>query len=237
VDNYSAARHEGFDNINIDLMFSIPGQTLSILKETLENAASLEPEHISCYSLIVEEGTEFWRRREAGVLRELDEETDRAMYYLVSEKLEKAGYARYEISNYAKTGFKCVHNIIYWKTGHYLGIGAGAHSYLEETRFSNERDPQEYISKLQGSILPVDWQEKLGRLDMIEEFMFMGLRMAEGVSLLDFKQRFGIELMSFYGDEVNDLVSSGLLVMRDGNLILTGRGVDLSNRVFVQFIK
>lgn len=237
IDNYKMARAVGFDNINVDLMFAIQGQTVEDASDTIDNVIALKPEHISCYSLIIEEGTKLFEQYKCGQAAEVDEEIDRLMYYTATDKLEKMGYKRYEISNYAREGYECTHNIIYWRTKPYLGVGAGAHSYIENCRFSNETNPEKYIARLKDLILPILSEEKLSIDDKISEFMFMGLRMTEGVVLSEFKNRFGMELLKVFGKEIERLRETGLVKLRDEKLMLTDLGIDLSNQVFVEFLK
>lgn len=237
LDNFKLARALGFHNINVDLMFSIHGQTVENFKNTLDNVIALSPEHISCYGLILEQGTPFWEQYKCGLLEEVNEDVDREMYYAATEKLEKNGYNRYEISNYAREGYECIHNIIYWRTRPYLGVGAGAHSFIGSARFSNDLNPDVYIKKLLNSNLPVVNKEVLSRDDMISEFMFMGLRMTEGIQLDDFKYRFQNGLFELFDTEINRLIRNDLLKLKDGRLMLTELGIDLSNQVFVEFLK
>lgn len=237
LNSYNQARRAGFDNVSIDLMFSIQGQSLEDFENSIDNVISIGPEHISCYSLIIEEGTPFYKQFEDGALKEIDEDTDRSMYYMASRKLKDSGYFRYEISNYAKLGYESKHNIIYWKTGDYLGVGAGAHSCIENVRFSNIKSPEKYIGMLNSSKLPLYSREELSELDRISEFMFMGLRMTEGVDFLDFKKRFNKDLFDVYANEINTLETKGLIKLRQNALMLTDLGVDLSNQVFVEFLK
>lgn len=237
MENYEAARAMGFDNINIDLMFAIQGQTIEDLSNTLDNVIKLRPEHISCYSLIIEENTVFYEQYQKGQLKETDEDLDREMYYLTVQKLEDAGYHRYEISNFAKPGFESIHNKIYWNTEDYLGVGAGAHSCINNIRFSNERVPEKYMDSIKKSGLAVCWEEPLSLDDRMSEFMFMGLRLTEGISYNDFRKRFGTELNDIYGDKIEVLNKKGLLKVDPLGLALTEPGIDLSNQVFIEFIK
>jgi oxygen-independent coproporphyrinogen-3 oxidase len=237
IQNYNLARDIGFNNINVDLMSSIQGQTMEIFSSTLDNVISLKPEHISCYSLIIEEGTVFGERYKSGLLHEVDEDTDRDMYYFAVKRLKESGYFRYEISNFAKPGYESRHNIIYWETKPYLGIGAGAHSYIGNTRFSNEISPEKYINSITSHELPVVSEEVLTFDDKMSEFMFMGLRMSRGIELEEFKQRFDAELLSIYSSEIESLVSKKLVCLKDNRLFLTDKGIDLSNQVFVEFLK
>lgn len=231
--NFLQARDAGFKNINVDLMFALPAQSLDDWQETLEKVIKLRPEHISAYSLIIEEGTPFFDMFDRGELKETDEDTDRKMYYLAKEMLSDKGYKQYEISNFAKEGFECYHNKVYWRTEEYQGFGLGAHSYSDGVRFHNTYDMKEY---LRGEGLRMD-KEFLSLQEKQEEFMFMGLRMNEGVSEAEFLRRFGESMDSVYGDEIKELISEELLVKKDGRLSLTDRGVDISNSVFEKFIR
>lgn len=231
--NFLQARDAGFKNINVDLMFALPAQSLDDWQETLEKVIKLRPEHISAYSLIIEEGTPFFDMFDRGELKETDEETDRKMYYLGKEMLSDKGYKQYEISNFAKEGFECYHNKVYWRTEEYQGFGLGAHSYADGVRFHNTYDMKEY---LRGEGFRLD-KEFLSLQEKQEEFMFMGLRMNEGVSEAEFLRRFGESMDSVYGDEIKELISEELLVKKDGRLSLTDRGVDISNSVFEKFIR
>lgn len=231
--NFLQARDAGFKNINVDLMFALPAQSLDDWQETLEKVMKLRPEHISAYSLIIEEGTPFFDMFDRGEFKEIDEVTDRKMYYLAKEMLSDKGYKQYEISNFAKEGFECYHNKVYWRTEEYQGFGLGAHSYADGVRFHNTYDMKEY---LRGEGFRLD-KEFLSLQEKQEEFMFMGLRMNEGVSEAEFLRRFGESMDSVYGDEIKELISEELLVKKDGRLSLTDRGVDISNSVFEKFIR
>ena len=231
-DNFLQARDAGFKNINVDLMFSLPGQTMDDWQETLEKVIRLDPEHISAYSLIIEEETPFFDMYEKGQITETDENTDRRMYYLAKEMLSDKGFRQYEISNFAKEGFECRHNITYWRTEEYRGFGLGAHSYVDGTRFHNSADMKEYMAG--GRHLDM---EKLTPEEMQEEFMFMGLRMNEGISREEFLKRFKTDITSVYGQEISELISEGLLTENKGRISLTDRGIDVSNQVFEKFIR
>ncbi|MDD5945582.1 MAG: radical SAM family heme chaperone HemW [Clostridia bacterium] len=231
--NFLQARDAGFKNINVDLMFALPGQTLDDWQETIEHVLKLRPEHISAYSLIIEEGTPFYDMYEKGIIRETDEVLDRKMYYLVNEMLSDKGYGRYEISNFSKPGFECRHNIVYWRTEEYRGFGLGAHSYVGGERFHNTCDFKKYVS-FEG--LNED-REILTEDEKQEEFMFMGLRMTEGISENVFKERFKKSIYDVYAKEIRELTQEKLLVSKDERLYLTDRGVDVSNQVFEKFIK
>lgn len=231
--NFLQARDAGFKNINVDIMFALPSQTMDDWEETLEKVMKLGPEHISAYSLIIEEGTPFYDMFGRGELKETDEDTDRKMYYLAKEMLGDKGYRQYEISNFAKEGFECYHNKVYWRTEEYRGFGLGAHSYVDGARFHNTYDMKKYLG---GEGLRED-EEILTLQEKEEEFMFMGLRMNEGVSKDEFYKRFGESMDSVYGDEIKELVSEELLKTSRDRLSLTERGIDISNSVFEKFIR
>ena len=224
-------------NLSVDLMMGLPGQTPEDLAETIEGAAALGPDHISCYSLSIEEGTPFYRLYDpaCGTEREElpDEETEREMYHAAVRQLAELGYQRYEISNFAKPGFESRHNLRYWRREDYLGFGPGAASFVSETRWENEADVAGYCTHGAVKIGIVH----LDRDAQMEETMFLGLRLTEGVSDRRFRETFGTGLMEEYGGVIRRHVSEGLLRFRDGILTLTDRGIDISNTVLADFLK
>lgn len=232
---YGAARAAGFDNVNVDVMSALPGQTPEKNKETLEKILSLQnpPEHISAYSLILEEGTPFYDEYQAGRLQMPDEDADRLMYQDTQKILSGRGYHRYEISNYALEGYECRHNCGYWQRKNYVGFGIGAASLVENGRFQNGRDMRRYLEN------PMRCREErrlLSTQEQMEEFMFLGLRMTEGVSRAEFGRLFGLSVEEVYGDVVERNLREGLLKVLAGRLALTERGLDLSNYVMAQFL-
>ena len=241
---YHGARKAGFDNISVDLMSALPGQNKEMLRTTLEQVIALQPEHISCYSLIVEEGTPFYRMRDQMCFP--DEEEDREMYEMTGRMLTEAGYRRYEISNYAKEGKTSVHNSSYWKRVPYLGVGLGASSFIEEHRFSNPSSMPEYRQMVAAGLgkdhlqiwkmADPDTVTALSKEDCMEEFMFLGLRMMEGVSEAEFMDCFGESVDRVYGAVLSELVRDKLLVRENGRIFLTGYGIDVSNYVFEKFL-
>ena len=233
---YEALRDAGIANINVDLMSAIPGQTLASWVRTLSRVLEKRPEHISCYSLIVEEGTPFYALYEAGRLNLPDEDEEREMYYETERRMEAHGYHRYEISNYARPGHECRHNVRYWRRSPYAGFGIGAASLIDETRWNNTRDLQKYLC---GSGSLPDIREEVQNLsvsEQMEEFMFLGLRMMEGVSGADFAEAFGCELDSVFGAVCVRLISEGLLAREGDRYKLTARGIDVSNSVLAEFL-
>lgn len=239
--SYDAARKAGFDNLNVDLMSGLPGQRLSDWQDTLKKTVALRPEHISAYSLLIEEGTPFFdryaedeQRRAAGEepLFLPSEETERQMYHGTKEYLSAHGYHRYEISNYAKPGHECDHNVGYWKRRNYLGLGLGSASLIENERFHNTLVLDDY---LKGRFDKQDLQ-KLSRREQMEEFLFLGLRMTEGVAIKAFYDQFGLPLDAVYAPVAAALCRQGLLGREAGRLFLTESGISLSNYVLAQFL-
>lgn len=244
--NYELAREAGFHNINIDLMSSLPGQTVQTWENSLRTVTVLKPEHISAYSLIIEEGTPFYERYGEGALHhgELpEEETDRLLYHRTKELLEESGYHRYEISNYARAGYECRHNSSYWIGTEYLGLGLGASSLFGGARFHNGNDIREYIrlcgEEDKADRLPVNLREEYKRLTLkerMEEFMFLGLRMIRGVSREEFRRRFSRNIQDVYGEEIKQLLTDHLLKAEGDRLALTEYGIDISNYVLSFFL-
>ncbi len=228
-------REAGFSNINLDLMMGLPGQDLNDWKETLEEALSLAPEHLSCYSLILEEGTPLLRAVREG--REIlpEEEEERAMYEYTLRRLEKAGYRQYEISNFAKPRYACRHNLVYWELGEYQGLGLGAASYREGRRLKNTTDLAAYIRAEDPTKLDTV-EEESSLKDQMEEWMFLGMRKTEGVDLTEFRRRFGRDGEEVYGDVIGKLEREGLILRERNQIRLSRRGLDLANQVFAAFL-
>lgn len=240
-DTYSQAVGAGFDNINVDVMSALPGQSLESYENTLRTVLGLNPPpaHISAYSLIVEEGTAFAELEKAGKLLLPNEDCEREMYEKTGELLQEAGFRCYEISNYARPGFECRHNCGYWLRRDYAGFGIGAASLIDNKRFSNKEELAEYLEKPMGCRGEV---QELTIKEQMEEFMFLGLRMTEGVSPALFEQTFGASLTQVYGEVIRKNVKDGLLYFQgeeepgSGRLALTERGIDISNYVMAQFL-
>ena len=236
---YLWAREAGFENISLDVISALPGQTLAEYKETLEELISLHPEHISSYSLMIEEKTPFYELYSEGKEKESDlpdEETDREMYAYTKQRLKEAGYERYEISNYAKPGFESRHNSSYWTGTAYIGAGLGASSLFTNARYHNEMDLQTYMAAVHaGEDIRRDI-ERLVEAEKMEEFMMLGLRMMKGVSRTEFQRRFGCAMETVYGQALKKLERNGLITMEGDTVALTETGIDVSNQVFVEFI-
>lgn len=234
-----AAREAGFRNISGDLMSGLPGQTESTLTESIGFLLAQEPEHVSVYSLQIEDGTEFAKRYgEDGPEKSKlpDEDADRAMYELTGKLLEEAGYERYEISNYAKNGFESRHNSSYWQGTEYLGMGLGASSLMSNARFHNTTDIEEYISGAADLFSLREDMERLVQKEQMEEFMFLGLRMCRGIEKAEFKRRFKCDIETVYGDVMKRLTAQGVLAEAEGRVYLTLRGIDVSNVVLAEFL-
>lgn len=239
LESYGLARACGFDNINVDLISAIPKQTLGSWEEGIRKVLALEPEHISAYSLIIEEGTPFFEKYGEGTEGELmlpSEEDEREMYYLTEKLLQQAGYHRYEISNYAKEGRECRHNLGYWERENYLGIGLGASSLIDNVRYRNTDKLSEYLthSKELGR-LRLD-EEVLSRKAQMEEFVFLGLRKIEGISNRLFCDLFGHDLEQCYDRGIAKMKAEQLLEEVNGMLRLTRKGIDVSNYVFAEIL-
>ncbi len=280
---YRWAQEAGFTNINLDIMSALPGQSVENYKKTLETVLSLKPQHISAYSLIVEEGTPFYEKygQESEKLQATgekqpdlpSEEEEREMYALTEKLLAAAGYHRYEISNYALPGRECRHNLVYWKRGNYVGFGLGAASMVENVRFENIREMQEYLAEYAGmpdaepvfaevaqrdaQVLPNEQESSLREdthsedeqelsirenvhplspQEQMEETMFLGLRLTEGVSKAEFHRQFGVSMEQIYGKVIRKNTAKGLLIDEAGYVCLTREGMDLSNYVMAQFL-
>lgn len=236
---FEEARSSGFQNISIDVMSALPNQTLEQYTETLERVCALQPEHISSYSLIIEEGTAFWEQYGPGKSLEQQlpgESLEREMYKKTKTILEEYGYRRYEISNYAKKNFESRHNTSYWIGTSYLGIGLGAASYFDKSRYENTRDLETYITHAANSEKRVVHKEVLTREDQMSEFMFLGLRCMKGISRKTFAQKFGHEVEEVYKNEIASLLEKKLLYCTEAGYALTDYGIDVSNYVFMHFV-
>jgi oxygen-independent coproporphyrinogen-3 oxidase len=236
VKSVEMAQEAGLSNINADIIFGIPGQTMSDWEETLKTIIALNVSHISAYSLKIEEGTRFGTMLKNGELLPVEDELDREMYHYAVDYLKKNGFIHYELSNFAKPGHECRHNIIYWKCGSYLGIGAGAHSYLNSNRFSNEYSINEYINCLMNQKKPVNESIPVDSDDKMGEYMFLGLRLIEGVNNKEFTRIFGRDMFKEYNSSFKMLEQKGLIKIEGDNVRLTGLGLELANQVFMEFV-
>ncbi len=268
LETYDAARVAGFENVNVDIISAIPGQTRETYRYTLTELVKKNPEHISAYSLIIEEGTKFADlygsdmsvgTSEKALLPLPDEDNERYMYHMTKDILGQAGYERYEISNYAHPGFECRHNNVYWTGGEYIGVGLGASSYLKGYRYKNTTVIDEYLEDIdfiRKKGIPIlydvntsgpgteykgycklhDETEYIDKKAAMEEYMFLGLRRMAGVSVCEFKERFGVDISEVYKDTLTGLIREELIACAGDSIKLTDRGIDVSNSVFVRFL-
>ncbi len=241
LESYQLLRSVGFDNINIDVMSAIPNQSVESYEETLNKVISLKPEHISSYSLIIEEGTHFYNIQDE--LKLVSEDDERKMFYKTKEILENSGYERYEISNYSLRGMESKHNSSYWTGVEYIGFGVGASSYLNGYRYDRIRDINKYIEvydKLSNYLLTVKNiecnKQYLSMQNKMEEYMFLGLRMTRGVSISKFKELFDKDIHDVYGNVIDKYVPMNLLNEENDILRLTDKGIDVSNIVLADFL-
>lgn len=242
---YREAQLAGFDNINVDLMSGLPYQTWNKLSESIKKVVHLKPAHISLYSLIIEEGTEFYEKYGEDVKRrdndldtvalpDLDDEYE--LLKNAQAMLSEAGYHQYEISNFAKEGKECKHNIGYWRRVPYLGVGIGAASLVDEVRYSNERDITKYISLLEADESPRVEEIELSKRDAISEYMYLGLRMNEGIHRQTFYELFGNTVEGLYDKVIKKNEALGLLKVAEGRIFLTEKGMDVANQVMADFL-
>ena len=239
LESFRLARAAGFDNINIDLMQALPGQTVQSFRDTLQKVIDLQPEHISAYSLIIEENTHFYEWYGENPDKLPSEDTERDIYKMTQAVLKEAGYVQYEISNYAKPGYECRHNCGYWTGTEYLGLGLGASSYIEGTRFEQMDHLTDYLTGYSAKADCVPERkssQRLSKEECMEEFMFLGLRLCAGISRKEFAKRFEADYEAVYGEVTERLLKQGLLQESGEYLSLTELGRDLSNRVLAEFL-
>ena len=238
LDVYYLAKEVGFKNINVDLMLGLPNQTIQDLKESLNKIIKLNPNHISVYSLIVEDGTKIAKLLDKGKIKLPEEEQERNMYWYVKNQLELNGYHHYEISNFAKKGKESRHNMNCWNQEEYIGFGVAAHSYINNVRFSNTSNIEEYIENMNSANNQknVTIEEKQTLEDKRDEFMMLGFRKLEGINISKFKEKFVENPIFLYRDKLNKLVEEGLIEIDLNYIKLTNKGLDFANLVFEEFI-
>ena len=234
---FHAARAAGFTNISLDLMYGLPTQTLDDLKTSVNAALALAPEPISVYGLIVEEGTPFAAAKAQGRLALPSEDAAEEMYDYLMEELPTRGYARYEISNFARRGYESRHNLGYWRNVPYLGVGAAAHGYVDGVRWGNEPDTEKYIRAIQtGRSVRTPEDAERTRENAMEEYAFLALRTREGIDEADFHRTFGVRIDTVYGAVIEKYITQGLLRRANGFTALTNAGMKLGNEVFAAFL-
>jgi oxygen-independent coproporphyrinogen-3 oxidase len=228
-------KEAGILNYNLDLMFGLPGQTLSSLDKSIDAFVDLEPTHISAYSLKYEEGTKFYQALEAGEQTEVDEELDRDMYHLIINKLEDKGYHQYEISNFAKDTFECQHNLVYWGKKPYLAFGLGSHGY-DIDRYHNVSDLPTYYKLIGDCLKPIEAVETLDFDEDWFEYMMLGLRLNKGFSLKKFSEKYGFDFEKKFNIIIKSLIEDDLMILEGDYIKLSRKGLDLSNQVFIKFL-
>lgn len=222
--------------INTDLMFALPGQSLEDFKQSLEKVVDYHLDHLSVYALIIEEGTHFGNLYESGKLQEVPEELDRQMYHLAQAYLKEKGYEQYEISNWCKPGKACQHNLVYWKCEPYLGLGLGAHSLFGNRRYYNEEKMKLYIENSSDLDRIRNEEEKLTRKALIEEYIFLGLRLTEGIHLEKFQEKFGESIWEIYPNVLKKWLDLGVMIQEDNKMYLSSYGLDVCNEVCASFL-
>ncbi|MEE1315084.1 MAG: radical SAM family heme chaperone HemW [Faecalimonas sp.] len=240
VESYQLARECGFDNINVDLMSAIPKQTIASWERDLARVVALQPEHISAYSLIIEDNTPFAQVYGEGAEGERElptEEEERQIYRRTKEVLEAAGYHRYEISNYAKAGKECKHNLGYWERKNYLGLGLGAASLLDNVRFKNTDSLSLYLEKAKQPKMMREDREELSMTEQMEETVFLGLRKMQGLAVSDIRKQYGRVFEIRYGENVKRMEAEGMVLVEDDYLKLSENGIDVSNYVFAEILR
>ncbi|ELC8451971.1 radical SAM family heme chaperone HemW [Clostridium perfringens] len=235
-ENFLLAKKVGFNNINVDLMFGLPNQRLNEWEETLREIISLEPAHISAYSLIIEEGTAFYNLYENDKLKLPTEEEERKMYHLAKKILEENGFNQYEISNYAKEGKECRHNLAYWNMDNWIGVGSASASYIDGKRIKNISSVEKYINSINEKGEAVEEIINNSKNDNMEEFMFMGLRKINGIDENEFKNRFSMNINDVYGEILNKYIGEGLLIRESGRIFLSEKGIEISNVIMADFL-
>lgn len=235
-ENFLLAKKVGFNNINVDLMFGLPNQRLNEWEETLREIISLDPAHISAYSLIIEEGTAFYNLYENDKLKLPTEEEERKMYHLAKKILEENGFNQYEISNYAKEGKECRHNLAYWNMDNWIGVGSAAASYINGKRIKNISSVEKYINSINEKGEVVEEIINNSKNDNMEEFMFMGLRKISGIDENEFKNRFSMNINDVYGEILNKYIDEGLLIRESGRIFLSEKGIEISNIIMADFL-
>ena len=238
LETYNLARNIGFDNINVDLMIGLPNQSIKDIKQSLEDICRLNPEHISVYSLIVEESTPIQKLIDNGELELPDEETERQMYWYVKDYLELNGYKHYEISNFAKPGFESEHNLDCWNQKEYIGFGAGAYSYLNKKRFGNISNLEKYIQNCNSNNFEKNTilEEVQDKNQQMNEYMILGLRKIDGISIQKFEEKFNENPILLFRKELQKLHEEKLIII-DGDVIkLSNKGLDLANIVWEEFV-
>lgn len=237
-DTYEIIRQIGFKNINVDIMFNLPEQTIEDLLDTLKKVTSLNVPHISLYSLKIEEGTPFFKMYEDGKVELSDEETEREMYHKAIEFLASEKYHQYEISNFAKDGYECLHNLTYWKLGAYIGIGLSAHSNIDLFRYGNVDNFDSYFEYIDNGDLPIDIDSKefIERDMEIAEYIMLGLRLNSGIDKSEFKIKYKLDIEDVFKGKLEQFKNEDLILETEYKIMLTQKGLDLCNIIFMEIL-
>ncbi|MCS6873615.1 MAG: radical SAM family heme chaperone HemW [Pyrinomonadaceae bacterium] len=233
IETFHLLRKAGFDNVSFDLIVGLPHQTMQIWKDDLKKAIDLNPEHLSLYLLEIHEGTPLAKQIRSQRQPQPDEDLSAEMYKTMIECLENSGYVQYEISNFARSGFQSRHNLKYWRCSPVFGFGVSAFSFCDGRRWSNEKNIKKYIETVESGRLPINFTENV---NLASEFAFLGLRLADGINLDEYKQRFGFDLLEQFHDEIEKFQKLGLVEIKEGSLRLTKQGMIYSNEVFMIFV-
>src|SRR5699024_11026152 len=234
--SYNILREVGFENINVDLLFGIPGQSIEDINNDLNNLIDLDIKHISYYGFTIEEGTIMDKWLEDGKLNLPSEEIDRKMYHNAIKILNNTGFKHYEINSFSKEGYQSKHNEIYWKIKPYIGLGVGSNSNINNKRFRNTKDLDKYINKLNNKNLPIIGEELINKKIEIAEYCIMGIRLIDGIDKYEFKNRFNIDIYNVYGNVIRNHRDNGLLKDESNYIRLTKKGIDLANIVEMDFL-
>jgi oxygen-independent coproporphyrinogen III oxidase len=236
TNTFNLLRSYGFRNINVDLMFGLPNQNINQWRETLEQVIKLNPEHISAYGLIIEEGTHFHTLDEKNLLVLPGEDLERQMYEEAIDILKENEYIQYEISNFSKKNKECIHNLIYWNLESYIGCGSSSHSYYDGVRYRNEENIEKYILRMESENTAIVEEYKNSKKENMEEFMFLGLRKIQGVNILEFEQRFNENIYNIYGEIISKYEKLNLLKVYNEKIFLTPKGIEISNTIMSEFL-
>lgn len=236
ITTFNAIKAAGIDNVSLDLMFGLPNQTLQDIENALSLIRTLKPTHVSAYSLKIEEGTPLYESYEAGKVTLPDEDLERDMYHAIEKGLQTLGIDEYELSNFSLPGYESKHNLVYWKNEPYLGIGVSSHSKLSNTRFSNTSLIYQYIDALEAGNLPIDETDPIDKNEDLFESIILGLRLNRGINMSEFSDKYEINFISKYKEVLENLLDQNLILIKEDMVILTEKGRDLANQVFLQFM-
>jgi oxygen-independent coproporphyrinogen-3 oxidase len=236
ITTFNAVKAAGINNVSLDLMFGLPNQTLQDIENALSLIRTLKPTHVSAYSLKIEEGTPLYESYEAGKITLPDEDLERDMYHAIENGLQTLGIKEYELSNFSLPGYESKHNLVYWKNEPYLGIGVSSHSKLSNTRFSNTSLIYQYIDALEAGNLPIDETDPIDKNEDLFESIILGLRLNRGISMSALSDKYDIDFLSKYKEVLENLLDQNLILIKEDTVILTEKGRDLANQVFLQFM-